>query len=437
MKRRQLLFFLFAKIRVHSWIIVFLFSSLCLCVSSEVLRAGGTFVFSSPAIGKEVACQIAQPASGESAATVIYLQNLSLPRVGTESDEAIFGDLAAAGDRVVVLDYGHDPKATSPNLNADLLELRTEIGNKKFLGDVKVDSARVYILAEGFRLKRDVEFYRAGARVLAMDIIYPAKPKTPAPVLMEITCDNVNRMGNSSLVFCHDTLIEGGEFAGFAGVMVDHPIAPPYKGLDDPMPLAIAELKSAVRTLRFEGKSLGLSEKIGAIGFSRGSEMAAILAVTNGNDSLEGDAPPAPPGLHKEISSSVQAALIHGARYDLMAIGADDPMYKRFEKAWGKREENTEKWAMHGPAYYLPKAGDKSAGRIAPMFLNTSDKESKEFREGIALFDQRLTQLGAEHVYQLDKDGRGHRVSSDPGTLARIYDFFASELFGQPHASCR
>jgi hypothetical protein len=326
---------------------------------------------------------------------------------------------------VVVLDYGHDANAVSPKLNADILQLRTQIGAKKFLGDLKIDQAHIYILAEGFRLKRNVEFYRTDSRVLAMDILYPANPKSPASALMEITCDNANRMGNSSLVFCHDTLIEGGELAGFAGVMIDHPIAPPYKGLDDPMPQAISELKSAVRTLRFEGKSLGLSDNIGAIGFSRGAEMAAILAVTNGNEALEGDAPP---GLHKGVSSSVQAALIHGARYDLTAIGPDDPMYKRFEKAWGKREDDPAKWAIHGPAYYLPKDANAARQTVAPMFLNTSDKESKEFREGLLLFSKRLDDLGIDHILQVDQDGRGHRVSTDPATLSRIYAFFAKHL---------
>ncbi len=386
--------------------------------------AGAQSVFHSPAVGKDLPCNVIEP-EGTAAATVIYLENLSVARVGTDSDEAILADLRAAGDRVVVVDYGHDANAVSPKLNGDVLELRTQIGAKRFLADVKIDPSHIYILAGGFRLKRDVEFYRAGSRVLAMDIIYPAKPKTPVPALMEITCDNANRMGNGSMVFCHDTLIEGGEFAGFAGVMIDHPIAPPYKGLDDPMPLAIAELKSAVRTLRFEGKSLGLSDKIGAIGFSRGSEMAAILAVTNGNSSLEGEAPP---GLHKDMSSSVQAALIHGARYDLMAIGADDPMYTRFEKAWGPRETNAEKWMMHGPANYLPKDADLARRTVAPMFLNTSDKESKEFREGLELFSKRLDSLGVERVSQVDQDGRGHRVSTDPATLTRIYAFFEKNL---------
>ncbi|MGN6369582.1 MAG: hypothetical protein ACTHN5_15090 [Phycisphaerae bacterium] len=400
--------------------------TLCLSLFTPALHAADTY-FSSPALGKDLPCKITEPPNPESAPTVIYLQNLSIPRIGTDTDDAILHDLRNDGDRVVVIDYAHDPNAVSPKLNADMLQLRSQIFSKKFLADRKVDQAHIYILAEGFRLKRDVPFYTAGSRTLAMDILYPAHPKSPVPALMEITCDNANRMGNFSIVFCHDTLIEGGELAGFAGAMIDHPIAPPYKGLDDPMPQSIAEMKSAVRTLRFEGKSLGLNGNIGAIGFSRGSEWAAILAVTNEskNPSLEGDAPP---GLHKDVSSNVQAALIHGARYDLSAITPDDPMYKRFEKAWGTREDNPEKWAAHGPAYYLPKDPAAAKQSVAPMFLNTSDKESNEFRNGLLGFSKRLDDLHADHTLQLDHDGRGHHVSTDPATLSRIYTFFTRHL---------
>ena len=41
------------------------------------------------------------------------------------------------------------------------------------------------------------------------------------------------------------------------------------------------------------------------------------------------------------------------------------------------------RWAEHGASYYLP----KSAAGVAPMFLNTSDAESAEYRDGLAKFD--------------------------------------------------
>jgi dienelactone hydrolase len=258
---------------------------------------------------------------------------------------------------------------------------------------------RFFILPEGYHLKENVEFARDGDRVLAMDVMYPSRPTKPVPVLMEITCDNVNRMGSSSLLFCRDTLLEGGAFAGFAVAMVDHPVRPPYKGIDDPMPESLERMRAAVAKLRSMSKELGTTDKIGAIGFSRGGPFAAMLAGRR----------------------DVNAALVHGNRYDYLDLLPNDPMLARFEKAWGKRADNEERWAMHGASFFLTK-------NAAPMFLNTSDAESPEYQHGLKQFDAQLTKLGVEHVYQVDKDGRGHRVTTDPETLQKIYDFFKKHL---------
>jgi len=245
--------------------------------------------------GGEIAGAVVLPAatgSNQALATVVYLKNLSAPRVGQEPDETIIADLVKQGHLVLVLDYERHPRAIAPDMNADLLKLRRDIAdakNKTLLTNFKIDVNHLFILPEGFRVKRDVEFARDGARVLAMDIMYPSKPRQPVPVLMEITCDNVNRMGSASLLFCHDTLLEGGQVAGFAAAMIDHPVPPPYKGIDDPMPQNVHRLKAAVRTLRAKGAELGFNGQIGAIGFSRGGPMAALLAVIGDRSDLEPD----------------------------------------------------------------------------------------------------------------------------------------------------
>jgi dienelactone hydrolase len=341
-------------------------------------------------------------------ATVVYLKNLSIPRLGQEPDDTILADLTKVGHLVLVLDYARHPKAVSPDLNADVLKLRSDIADpktKSLLLDRKVDVNHLFILMEGFRLRRDVDFAQDGKRVLAMDIIYPSKPAKPVPALMEVSCDNKDRMGSSSLLFCHDTLLEGGEAAGFAVAMIDHPVPPPYKGIDDPIPQCMERMQAAARTLRYRADELGMNGKIGVIGFSRGATMAAFLAVT----------------ARKDSSCRVQAALIHGNRFDYMNLRPDDPMLPRFEKAWGKREQHPGAWISHGASHFA----DRDA---APMFLNTSDAESPEYRDGLEKFAKRLEELGVEHVYQVDADGRGHRVSTDPRTLSAVYEFFRRHL---------
>jgi acetyl esterase/lipase len=181
--------------------------------------------------------------------------------------------------------------------------------------------------------------------------------------------------------------------------MVDHPVAPPYKGLDDPMPESLDRMRSATAKLRSLSKELNLNGKIGAMGFSRGATFAAMLA----------------------CGGDVEAALVHGNRFDYLDLRPDDPMLARFEKAWGKRDENRDKWAAHSAVTYL-------TGRAVPMFLNTSNTESPEYRDGLEKFAKLLGSRKIDHVYQLDEDGRGHRVSTDPGTLSAIYQFFRQHL---------
>jgi acetyl esterase/lipase len=358
--------------------------------------------WSSPTTGSKITGRLLVPdKSDDPRPTVVYLQNLSIPRIGLEADEAILADLVAAGHLVLVLDYAHHPRAKSPDLAADFLKLREDIAgkNKTLLGEFKVDPNRLFLLAEGFRLRRDVEFARDGSRVLAMDIMYPSRPAKPVPVLMEITCDNKDRMGSFSLLYCRDTLLEGAQLAGFAAAMVDHPVAPPYKGLDDPMPQSIERMKRAVKTLHGLNDQLSFNGKVGAIGFSRGGPFAAILAAT-------GD---------------VQAAMIHGNRYDYLDLRHDDPMLARFERAWGPRDTNRDRWAEHGASHYLTKAA-------SPMFLNTSNTESPEYRYGLATFAKRLKELGIDHVYSVEEDDRGHQVSMNPRTLDAAYAFFSRHL---------
>jgi dienelactone hydrolase len=386
---------------------------------TATLRASEAVTWKSPTIDGDVRGELFVPADAKpKLPAVIILKNLAALRVGTEFCDAIVADFVKDGCIVLVLDYAKHASATSPALNADILKLREDVAgkNKSLLTDVPVDADRLYILPEGYRLMRDVEFARDGRRVLAMDVAYPSQPKAPAPMLMEITCDNVNRMGAGSLLFCRDTLLEGAAVAGFAVAMVDHPVPPPYKGLDDPMPQSLHRTKAAVRTLRSLARQVNGNGKIGVVGFSRGGPFAAMLAVSNGRADLEGEV-----DVHRDVSSDVQAAMIHGNRYDYLNLRADDPMLARFEKAWGKRETNEQRWAEHGASYYVGK-------RIAPMFLNTSDAESPEYRDGLAKFDARLTQLGAEHVYQVDADARGHRVTTDPKTLSNVYEFFTKQL---------
>lgn len=340
-----------------------------------------------------------QPATGWP--TVAYLRGFPFPRVGRASDESIVRGLLERGVAVVEMDYAE----VAPSRHAvakELIAIRAGLADAKrrsIATELKVDVDRVYILPAGYTVRRDVEFARDGDRVLAFDIAYPVDPAAPVPVLLEFTCDNVNRMGGFSLLYCRDTLLDGAALRGFAAAMVDHPVRAPYKGIDDPMPESLDRARSAVEALRKLSGELPVTTKLGAIGFSRGGPFAAMLA---GRGDVDG-------------------ALVHGNRYDYSRLAPDDPMRARFEKAWGAFDQNRDRWLIHGAAAHLTE-------RCAPMYLNTSDAESPEYRAGLTHLRDALAARKVEHVYVEDADGRGHRVSLDEARLDDVYAFFARLL---------
>ncbi len=383
------------------------------CVKAQSLPT-----WRSDAVGRDVNLKMTWPSGATtrpaSMGTVILMQNLPQGPAKSNTFSRSIELLLSNGNAVVAIDYERDSLATADALQRDLLKLRRDLKEKQLIFDPAIDVNRLWILPEGFALKRDVTFYKNDHKTWQLDIAYPIDPPQPVPTLMEITCDNASRMGNFSLVFCHDTLLEGALLRGFAAAMIDHPVPAPYKGLDDPMPELIHRLKAAVRTIRAQSRGLQLNGKIGAIGFSRGGPMAGFLAVTNGRAELEVG------GENVGVSSDVQAALVHGNRYDYSTLRSDDPMLARFEKAWGAKRTD-QAWLKHGVAFYLRDSA-------APMFLNTSATESAEYRDGLARLHELLTTAGVKHHYQIDHDARGHQVATAPETLGAIYAFFHTYL---------
>jgi hypothetical protein len=345
---------------------------------------------------------------------VIYLQNLAATRTGTERDEAILEDFHGAGYLIATMDFAKHHTACVPFINRDLGQLRDDVRARKFLGEYKLDDTHVYIVPEGCRLKRDGAFYQDGERTLAMDIIYPSKPKQPVGALIEFSCDNQNRLGNTSLSICSDTMLDAFATEGFAVAMADHPVAAPYKGLDA-MPDCARKIKAAVRTLRAEGAALGLGGKIAAVGFSRGSGVALMLATTAGMPEFEGF------GAYTNASSAVQGAVVMSGRFTYLDLLPDDKMIPRYIKAWGEREASQNEWHRHGALDYLTKP-------TLPLFLTINCTEGPDALHQMEVLRNRLTTLGSEFTFRMDNEPRGHKVTLDPEILRAIKDYLKRRL---------
>jgi len=360
---------------------------------------------------------ILEPATASTNAmlpVIIYLKNLAAPRAGTESDDAIIKDFRAAGYLVAILDYSKNPHACAPFINRDLGKLRDDIRAKKLFASFKTDAAHIFIVPAGCRLKRDVLYYADTNRPLSLDIIYPSAPKQPVGALIEFSCDNVSRMGNTSLSICSDTLLDAAATEGFAVAMADHPVAPPYKGLDA-MPDCALRIKAAVRTLRAEGVKLGLNGKIVPIGFSRGSGMALMLVTTERNLAFEGH------GENTNVSSSVQGAVVMSGRFTYLDLLPDDHMIPRYEKVWGARTNNLEIWKQHGALDYLTNA-------TVPLFLSINCSEAPDALHQMTVLRQRLAELGSDDTFMMDREPRGHKVTLDPQILEAMNAYLKHRL---------
>ena len=345
---------------------------------------------------------------------VVYLKNLAAPRVGMESDAPIIRDLRAAGNLVVTLDYAHATNARVPFINRDLGKLRDDFRAKKILPQYKFDDAHIFIVPEGCRLKRDVVYDSATNRPLAMDIIYPSQPKQPVGALIEFSCDNQNRFGNTSLSICSDTLLDAFATEGFAVAMADHPVAPPYKGLDA-MPACAQKIKAAIRTLRAEGARLGLNGKIAPVGFSRGSGMALMLVTTEGMKEFENH------GENLGVSSDVQGAVVMSGRFTYLDLLPDDHMIPRYDKAWGARTNHLEIWRQHGALDYLTNA-------TTPLFLTINCSEAPDALHQMTVLRQRLAELGSDEIFLMDRAPRGHKVTLDPEILTPMNTYLKHRL---------
>lgn len=380
----------------------------------------------SPATGRNLELELLEPTTGRAGdrqpvPVVFYLENLAAPRAGTEDDATILRDLRAEGCLVVVLDYAHDPRARMPGLARDLVALRHQLQHKTLLAGRAVDAAHVFIVPAGCRLARDVVYYRDDRCTLAMDLIYPARPAQPAGAVLEFSCDNKDRMGNFSLDFCTDTLLPGAATEGYAVAMADHPVAAPYAGLDA-MPDCARKIKAAVRTLRAEGGALGLNGRIVALGFSRGSGMALMLATTRGRPEFEGF------GGHPGTDSSVQGAVVMSGRFTYLDLLAGDHMIPRYDQAWGPRTAHEDTWRAHGALDYL-------AGPAVPLFLTINVSESPDALHQMEVLRRRLTALGSPFTYQPEMEPRGHRMPLAPDVLDPLFRYLQGQLrVAQPAA---
>ncbi len=414
--------------------------------------------WNSPATGSGINYTISEsPAPAKDATgaylTVVYLENLALKKLGQNTLADDVNWLLGKGYRVIELDYAKHPDASALRLNADIIAINDALFAGNFCGSTNCSKYRSYVLFEGYRIARDIPYFKDNPLTynypaaytvgdsLRMDIIYPANAAETTPVILSFSYSNSSygsanmnqrlNLGNTLAGF-DDSVLEGAPAHGMAWAIADHPKYCPWGngkpagGANDTYksyqvnPDAAQKVKSAVRTLRKLGAELGLSDKIGIYGFSRGSD-AGSMAVGDRTVAEFENA-----GFHQEIDDAVQAAALGSGVFDFTKIykttgDGDNNLETRCPWAWGALETNYSTWEKQGSAYLAQTAA------TAPVlfFYNTDD--AHYYKEQIGFFKSKLDSLGVATSTLVDY-GNGHSIPKTAAALSSMYAFYRSYL---------
>lgn len=399
--------------------------------------------------------------------TVVYLENLGFEKIGQNTNAEDVRWLLSQGYRVIELDYKHHAKAIAPAINMDIIQINDALNTGSFAGCTNCSSIRSYILFEGYRIARDVSYFLDDPKIynwpdnytqgdsLYMDIVYPANTSVKVPVILSFSYSNsyANYDGNSgkmtdknrhqrlflgyTLAMFDDSFLEGAPANGMAWAIADHPkycdwgqgkpAGGPNKayGSFETNPDAVQKVKSAVRTLRAKGESLGLSGRIGIYGFSRGST-AGSLAVGDKQVTAFENA-----GLYTSVSDDIQAAALGSGVFDYTIIydkkdDGDKNLESRCPMVWGELKDNQEKWASMGATYLV----ESSASAPVLFFYNTTDEGY--YQEQIAHFEKLLKSKNIPTTSVVDY-ASGHAVPKDTASLQQLYTFFRQYLIVSNH----
>ena len=288
--------------------------------------------------------------------TVVYLENLFIKKLGRNTNSEDLKWLLSQGYRVIELDYAKHRNTISPAINSDIIGINDEIAAGSFCGLNNCSRYQSYVLFEGYRIARNIPYFKDDPKVyntpeqytegdtLRMDIIYPANPSVAVPVILSFSYSNSYASYDAStgklsdqnkdqrlnlsytLAGFNDSFLEGAPANGMAWAIADHPKYCPWGkgkppgGKNDTYksyqtnPDAARKVKSAVRTLRLMGKELGLSERVGIYGFSRGSTAGSLAIGDRRVPDFENY------GLALGISDDVQAAALGPGDFDYALI---------------------------------------------------------------------------------------------------------------------
>lgn len=381
--------------------------------------------------------------------TVVYLENLACEKIGQNSNADDVAWLLSQGYRVIELDYAHDAKSISPTINQDIIAINKELNKGSFCGCQNISPDRAYILFEGYRIQRDVSYYKDDPSVynypdtyaktegdsLYMDIVYPANPSRPVATILSFSYSN-SYGGNAhkrmflgyTWAMFNDSFMEGAPAVGVAWAIADHPKycdwgrgnrqggAQKEYGSIEINPDAARKVRSAVRTLRSFGRTVGMGHDVAIYGFSRGSTAGSLAIGDNPFDEWQ----TTDRGRYPDESADVQMAFLGPGVFDYNKMEASTNEYKHMTVYANSTSNASAAWSQQGGALAIK-------SKAVPCFLFYNTDDDKQYDIQMKNLTSILDNTGTK--YELVKDyGTGHSVPQDAGTLGRMYSFLKQNI---------
>jgi len=266
--------------------------------------------------GEEVGFTLYAPAGmarGAVLPMVVYLRNLPEERIGTVPDEELIRGFLDQKMLVAVVDYGkRDLGRSGRRRYEEVSWLYTTFGAAKHSpvfqqsggqgrdpvavacdesrltfkthsgAEFSVDPDWVYVIPEGYTLVRDVEVmklpYPAPRHRVRMDLMVPAKPKRPVPLVLELSARSTGAEDKAMTPFCFNTIypMTYAQF-GYGVAVMGFVFEEPAPGESTAFGRDFAEHK-ALRLLRARKTEWGLSGKIGLMGMSKSATRVLLAA---------------------------------------------------------------------------------------------------------------------------------------------------------------
>ncbi|MFN0060356.1 MAG: alpha/beta hydrolase fold domain-containing protein [Planctomycetota bacterium] len=277
---------------------------------------------------------------------------------------------------------------------------------------------------DGVKFVPGIVYSEANGEALALDLAYPVAAREPLPLVI---CVHGGGWHGGSRAGLHPVLWDLAQ-RGYVAATVSYRLVPKHR-----FPAPVEDLKCAVRFLRAAAGKYPIDpERVGAIGYSAGAHLVAMLGVTAPGDKLEGACG------DLAISSRLQAVVAMFGVFDLALGWQQSANMPRLEREYvqavvrnflGATPDADPDLCRRASPFNYVTVDD------APMLLlhGTKDplvsiEQSKRFSEAL-----RKADVAVDFV---SIDGAGHGFEGKDLVFARdrVREFFALRLAKPPPA---